>query len=108
MSETLPPAHSDYGLGTIEVWQTDAGTWRFRWRGTGSHGPDEELRSNRYYATQEEALDAAATAYPRHDIYVLEPASESGAAPSRSRWPLAAGLLAAGAVGGLLWRHHRS
>ena len=79
---------------TVELWRGSDARWRWRYvePGTPVDGRPLVLWANKHYASRDEALRSATTAYP--DV----PVRARAAPPRRRRWPrwlLGAALLAA-------------
>ena len=68
-------------MGVVEVWRESPEFWRWRYTELPSQGRGPlELLSNEVYESRQEAVQAAATAYP--GIPVLELERSPGAPPS--------------------------
>ena len=82
----------------IEVWQQRPGLWRWMFVAGGDH---TEIVSNETYRSLDEALGAAAVAYPGIPVAGYE-------RKRASVWPwIAVGLVGVLAVGGLMWALRR-
>ena len=85
-------------LDRIEVWQHRPGLWRWMFVAGGDH---TEIVSNETYRSLDQALGAAAVAYPGVPVAGHE-------RKRASVWPwVAVGLLGVLAVGGLVWAARR-
>jgi hypothetical protein len=81
-------------IDRIEVWQHRPGLWRWMFVAGGDH---TEIISNETYRSLDDALGAAAVAYPGVPVAGYEP-------ERTSVWPwIAVGVIGVLAVGGLVW-----